>query len=430
MRSQHWVRPSPDAAALRRDVWLGLALAALSLPAVELVRSSQPGTDMGWRGIEGYLWGVALALPLCLRRRFPVTVMVVCALVFYAAGERLPPVALSYVIQISMFLAIWTAWAWAPDRRRLLVWTAIVLTGMFAWLVVLVSDVQIASVPADEGLFSPETAAAVLTFVLNALYFFGAAGWGYVAWRSARQREALHEQAELLREQQAANERRAVTDERLRIARDLHDVVAHHVSGIGLQAAGARRVWDRDPPAAREALKVIQDSSGNAVGEMRQLVSLLRTDESPVSDDDRGPQPGLDAVESLLEQVRSSGLDVRLRRSGEPFEVSATVGLSLYRTVQEALANVRRHSTAGSAEVVLRWIPTDGATRRAVEVEVLDRGRPRAGSAEADASATGWGLAGIRERAALHDGSVEIGPRPQGGFRVRVRVPQPEPEPA
>ena len=426
MRSQPWVRPSPDAAALRRDVWLGLALAALSLPAVELVRSSQPGTDMGWQGIEGYLWGVALALPLCLRRRFPVAVMVVCALVFYAAGERLPPVALSYVIQISMFLAIWTAWAWAPDRRRLLVWTAIVFMGMFAWLVVLVSDVQIPSAPADEGLFGPEAAAAVLTFVLNALYFFGAAGWGYVAWRSARQREELHEQAELLRAQQAANERRAVTDERLRIARDLHDVVAHHVSGIGLQAAGARRVWDRDPPAAREALKVIQDSSGNAVGEMRQLVALLRTDEAPVSDDDRGPQPGLDAVDSLLDQVRSSGLDVRLRRSGEPFDVSATVGLSLYRTVQEALANVRRHSTASSAEVVLRWIPTDGATRRAVEVEVLDRGRPRDSGGEADAAATGWGLAGIRERAALHDGSVEIGPRPQGGFRVRVRVPQPE----
>ncbi len=422
MPSQPWVRPLPDAAALRRDLWLGLALAALSLPAVELARSSQPGTDMGWRGIEGYLWGVALALPLCVRRRYPVTVMVACAVVFYAAGERLPPVALSYVIQVGLFLAIWTAWAWAPDRRRLLAWTTVVFVGMFAWLVVLVSDVQIPATP-DEGLFPPVAAAAVLTFVLNALYFFGAAGWGFVAWRSARQREELRDQAEQLRAQQEENARRAVTDERVRIARDLHDVVAHHVSGIGLQAAGARRVWERDPPAVREALRVIQDSSADAVGEMRQLVSLLRTDEAPAPDGDREPQPGLDAVEALLDQVRASGTDVRLRRAGTPFPVSATVELSLYRTVQEALANVRRHSTARSADVVLRWIPADDSTGRAVEVEVLDDGRPRdTGSA----AASGWGLAGIRERAALHGGSAEIGERPQGGFRVRVRVPQPE----
>ncbi len=415
---------------MRRDVVLGGLLAVLSVPAVELTRSAQPGMDMGWQGVEGYLWGVALALPLCVRRRYPVAVMVACALVFYVSGERMPSVALSYAIQIGLFVSIWTAWAWAPDRRRLLVWTGIVFTGMFVWVGFLVSDFDAPVPPDHDGVLTPAVAAAVLSFVLNALYFFGAAWWGNASWRGALQRVQLREQAERLEASQQENARRAVADERLRIARDLHDVVAHHVSGIGLHAAGARRMWDRDPAAAQEALQVIQDSSGQAVGEMQQLVGLLRTDDvSEQTDAERGPRPGLDTLDELVDQVRASGLAVRLRRSGEPFPVAPTVGHSLYRTVQEALANARRHSTARSADVTLRWISgdgtADGTARRSVEVEVIDDGRPVSGAD--DGAGGGWGLAGIRERATMHGGVAEIGPRPQGGFRVRVRVPQPGP---
>jgi signal transduction histidine kinase len=356
--------------------------------------------------------------------------MVLCTLAFYGTGERLPAVALSYVIQVALFMAIWTAWAWAPNRRRLLVWTTVVFVGMFGWVVVLVRPLLAEPTPPEaDALVSPGTSAAVLTVVLNALYFFGAAWWGHSAWRSARQRAVLADQAEQLRAGQAERARRAVADERLRIARDLHDVVAHHVSGIGLQAAGAKRVWDRDPDAARRAVAVIEQSSRQAVGEMSQIVSLLRTDDAPEgrSDHDsdlRTPAPGLAALEDLVRQVRAGGLDVTLRRSGDPFPVSAPVEQALFRSVQEALANVRRHSTARQATVTLRWLGAGDDVPRAVEIEVVDDGAVRPGAT----AGTGLGLQGIRERAALYGGSTEVGPRPDVGFRVRVRIPQPAAE--
>ena len=257
----------------------------------------------------------------------------------------------------------------------------------------------------------PFTATVIYGVAINIIYFFGAIAWGHSAWRSARQRAQIEEQAERERARQAAERESAVQAERVRIARDLHDVVAHHVSGIGVQAAGAGRVIDVEPEAAREALATIESSSRHAVAQMHQLVGLLRTtDEAPA--DDRGPKPGLADIATLASADAVPVVEHRV--VGEPFDVSDTVALSLYRVAQEAVANVRRHALARRAAVVVRYVD-DGV--RAAEVEVTDDGRGPDTSGGGDG---GFGLTGIRERAAMHGGEAEIGPRPQGGFRVRV----------
>lgn len=416
-----WLRDPPTRRQVRNDATLAFALAAASLLYVELLRSSPVPADFGWRGVEGHLWAVAIALPLCFRRYAPVTAMLLCSVAFYGVGERMTPVQTSVIVQICLFASIYSAWAWSRRRRALVVSSALVVGGMLAWVIQMLLTEDPGSGAAPEGLFSPSGAIAVMSLSVNVMYFFGAMAWGLVSWRSARQRDDLQLQAEQLRREQEANARRAVADERVRIARDLHDVVAHHVSGIGIQAAGASRLLDRDPEKSRDALSVIEHSSREAVNEMHQLVSLLRTPDG--EEPDRGPSPGVDQIAHLARSAANGSFTVEYREVGEPFDVPETAGVSLYRTAQEALANVRQHSSARHAEVVLRYVGSKG---RAVEVEVLDDGHP-VRTRPAGAARDGFGLQGITERVQLHHGDTDIGPRPDGGFRVRVRVPVGEP---
>nr|WP_281379819.1 histidine kinase [Flexivirga oryzae] len=223
------------------------------------------------------------------------------------------------------------------------------------------------------------------------------------------QARTIDEQAEQLRQ-------KAVDAERLRIARELHDVVAHHVSVIGVQAGAARRVLAKQPEAAREALAGIEDSSRSAVTEMRSLLGTLRSGPEP----DRAPTPGLDDLGQLIDDYRTSGLtvDYAVADTEPPRAATAppSVGLAIYRTVQEALANVQRHSTATRASVVTRF--GERADRAYAEVEILDDGHARTGT-----GGTGLGLVGMRERASALGGEVEVGPRQTAGYRVRVRLP-------
>jgi len=397
-------------------------MSVLSPLSLALLASAQPGLDLGWRGMEAYLWSVAGSLPLCARRVYPVTVMLVCSLAFFGLGTRLPAAGASHGIQVSLFLSIFAAWAWSRQRRRLHWWTAVTFTGMFVWVAWLVVDIYDDPAYAQgPGVVSPAVAIGLIMLALNLLYFFGAMAWGLAAWRGARQREELAvANAELHRQSEQIAER-AVQDERLRIARDLHDLVAHHVSGIGVQAAGARLVAGRSPEASQQALRTIEVTSRRAVQEMQQLVGLLRTDSGHDGTDGRPrpPQPGLAQLPDLLAEAGRQGLDVRFARHGPEVEVPDTVGLTLYRSVQEALTNVRKHSTASAASVTLRSIDTEQPA--AVEVEVLDDGPARSTSPEP--AGRGWGLAGLRERVLWHGGESEIGPRPESGFRVRVRIP-------
>jgi signal transduction histidine kinase len=213
-------------------------------------------------------------------------------------------------------------------------------------------------------------------------------------------RVAIHEEA-----------RRAVSEEQARIARELHDVIAHSVSVIVVQAGAAEDVFDERPDQARAALRSIEQAGRDALGELRRLLGAVRLEASSGGD---APQPGLDRLEELAEPLRASGLEVVVRREGATAPVPAGVELSAYRIVQEALTNTLRHARATRAEVTVRYGPD------ALEVEVGDEGR---GPAAGDADGGGLGLIGMRERASLVGGTLEAGPLERGGYRVHARLP-------
>lgn len=416
-----WVRPGPTARERRTDVLLGLGMALAAVIGTELARGAAPThVDLGIGGVEAYVLSAAIALPLCLRRRYPIPVLLAVAVLFVVNGER---AAFAFggnlVSQAGMFMAIYAAVAWARDRRLMKASVAVVFIAMTGWLTInFVHALRNNAIDGpNHALFSPYVSSVVLTVALNALYFFGAYFWGRTAWGIARQRYELEQQATELAAQQESNAKRAVIDERLRISRELHDVVAHHISSIGVQAGGARRVMDRDPAAAKNALSVIENSSRTAVNEMRQLLGMLRAADPDLDVDApavKKPQAGADRLPALIADVNGEGLSVGFHQIGPPVRLPETVSVSVsvYRIAQEALTNVRRHSTARSAHITLRYLGD------AVELEVIDDGRPKHAPV-----GSRLGHVGIRERVGLLGGESEIGPRPVGGFRVRVRIP-------
>ncbi|GAA1876987.1 sensor histidine kinase [Lapillicoccus jejuensis] len=425
-----WERPVPPA-ALRRDLLFALATFALAVLGLELARGA--GIVSGHAVWAEYLGLVVMTAPVVTRRVAPVPSAVGASLAFFAVGLTLPDVAAQVAVQVVYFVALFSGMAWARNRRVVLVAMGAVLLLMFGWLTVQFSlGSTIDEIRREtqgrggSGLLGPIAATVVYAFVLNVVYFGGAVLGGQAAWRAARARARLADQAGTLADQAQRLREHAVVQERLRIARELHDVVAHHVSVMGVQAAAARRVMDRDPAAAAEALGSVEESAREAVTQMRSLVGTLReggeagpaTRPGADGPTDRSPEPGLGDLPRLVEEARRTGLDVGWtlveRTPGCAAQVGPSQGLALYRTVQEALSNVRRHSTARAVRVVLRVDPQAGFA----EVEVLDDGRPRSGT-----SGSGLGVLGMRERVRSLGGAVEVGPRVMGGYRVRVRLP-------
>jgi signal transduction histidine kinase len=242
---------------------------------------------------------------------------------------------------------------------------------------------------------------------------FLAAAWllgAYLRTRRAYLRE-LEEKADRLEREREDNERRAVAEEQARIARELHDVIAHNVSVMTVQAAGAREVFDTNPARARDALAAIEATGRDALAELRRLLGVARAQDGGAA---RAPQPGVERLDALVEQVRSAGLAVDLRVEGERTELPAGVDVSAYRVVQEALTNTLKHASAERAWVSVRYGAND------LSVEVLDDGT---GSRVAPAD-DGRGLVGMQERVGLFGGELETGPRCEGGFRVWARFPR------
>jgi signal transduction histidine kinase len=249
------------------------------------------------------------------------------------------------------------------------------------------------------------------------LAIFAWTGIGATAGDAVRSRRAfIHaireraERAERTREEEA---RRRVAEERLRIARDLHDVVAHHIALVNVQAGVAAHVMDRRPDQAKEALAHVREASRSALNELRATVGLLRQSGDPEAPTE--PAPGLDRLDELVGTFRSAGLPVEVARADQDTTLPAAVGLAAYRVIQEALTNVRKHAgTQAKAEVsVVRVGPN-------IEITVLDDGsgedvRPEAGG--------GHGLLGMRERVTALRGTLTAGPRYGGGFRVHAILP-------
>ena len=233
---------------------------------------------------------------------------------------------------------------------------------------------------------------------------------------------ALAERAELLAAKQEESERRAALAERLRIARELHDIVAHHLSVVVIQAQGAQRIADKDPARATAAMADVERTGRTALEEMRRLLGLLRTGETAAAMPDGAyvPPLGLADVDDLAERLRRAGLDITVVRRGEAPEVPEDVGLTVYRIVQEALTNVLKHAGPAAVTVELALTHEQGADQ--LGVTVTDDGRGASAALEAPPGA-GRGTAGMRERVAVLGGRLSVGPQPGGGFRVHATIP-------
>jgi signal transduction histidine kinase len=244
--------------------------------------------------------------------------------------------------------------------------------------------------------------------------WFNAAG--SLAWvtgiglrRRTEHAAALEERAILLEQRRDEEARIAVAEERARIARELHDVVAHSVSVMTVQASGVRRLLKPEQEREREALETVERTGREALAEMRRLLGVLRESDGSA---ELAPQPGLAHLDELIEQVRGSGLPVEVTVAGDRKPLPPGVDLSAYRIVQEALTNVRKHAGRASASVELRY----RADR--LELEIANDG-----SSVVRTDGSGHGLHGMRERAQVCGGTLEAGPRPEGGFAVRATLP-------
>lgn len=213
-----------------------------------------------------------------------------------------------------------------------------------------------------------------------------------------------------LAQERAEGARRAVADERTRIARELHDIVGHSVSVMTVQAAGVRRLLRPEQEKEREALAAVEQTGREAMAEMRRLVEVLR---DPADIAQLEPQPRLDDISKLVEQARATGLVVQLTIEGVPVRLPAGIDLTAYRLVQEGLTNTIRHARASQAEVRVRYSESH------VEVEVHDDGAGQTNGHEPG----GHGLVGMRERVSVYGGELEAGPCAEGGFRLRARLP-------
>ncbi len=228
----------------------------------------------------------------------------------------------------------------------------------------------------------------------------------------AAEMAARAEDAERRRDDEA---RRAVAEERLRLARELHDVTAHHVSVMAVQAEAGQALLPADPERAAETLARIAGSAREALGDLRRLLGVLR-DDGDEGDGGRSPQPGLAGLPGLVEEMRAAGVPVAVRIEGDPVAVASAVDVSAYRIVQEALTNVLRHAPGARADVVVRF----GAD--AVEIEVGNERRPNGHAPRTHGP--GHGLVGMRERAALLGGRLDAGPADGDRFVVRARLPR------
>ncbi|MET9954082.1 sensor histidine kinase [Streptomyces sp. NPDC006339] len=378
------------------------AAVALGLVAATAVVGHQYHPDR-WPPFDAhaYLLTALAGLPLALRRVAPVLVLVATCLAFagYLAAGYQPSLNFWFPA-----LALYGVAAQRPPRTTA---AAAALTAA----VVLYSGLTVPEL----GPLVPFVQAAAVPAVVWLL--------GNNARRISRRNRQLAVLTARLREAQEERARRAVADEQRRIARELHDVVAHHMSVINVQAGMAGYVFDSAPDTARAALGTISETSQEGLGELRRILTLLRSEADSGPDPDGepatwyAPMPGLARLPDVAERVRAAGVPVDLRTVGVPRPLAPGTELCAYRVVQEALTNVIKHARPARAEVLVAYRPSE------LVVTVTDDGRPDHPDPAKLGVRSGHGLIGMRERARLYGGTVDAGPRAEGGFRVCLRLP-------
>ena len=371
-----------------------LALVAASLLMAVFASMPVPsGVPVGVLAV-GYALVLLHTLPLVARRRFPGAVLALCVASGLAIGALfLPPETLGPAILVAVYSV-----AAYGDR-----WVALAGLAAAALGSVAVQRTWVAK-------FEEPFAWVQFPLIIGAAWLLGYFAHNYRAY-AARLEERTAE-LERAREELA---RRAVAEERLRLARELHDVVAHAMSVIAVQSGVGAHVADSRPGEVGKALAAIEATSRDALTELRRLLGVLRQDGDPQAS--LAPAPGLANLEGLLAEVAEAGLAVKLRVEGRPAPLPAGLDLSAYRIVQEALTNVVKHAGPAHAQVMICYRDHE------VAVEVTDDGRGVGAVAGDGRRGTGHGLIGMRERVAAFGGDLEVGPRPGGGFRVAARLP-------
>ena len=386
-----WLRAHPTAA----DAALGVMIAAFAVPGLWFVPEE---IDVTFREPDALAVVLVLlgTLPLAIRRSRPLLCLGIVGVASVAIS------VLGYpdfnTGGIGVIVGLYSVAAHASRRD------SVVAAGATAVAVTVV----VLSSPIDVSLGA---------FVANYLVF----GTAWILGDNLRTRRAyvaeLEERADRLERSRLEEARAAAASERTRIARELHDVVAHNMSVMVIQAGAARRVLGRDPDGAAEALSSIEQVGRQALADMRRSLGVLR------EGDDEGygttPQPTVADLERLVAQTAEAGLAVELEVEGSPRPLPPGVGLSAYRIVQEALTNALRHAGPASATVHLRY------AQDSIELEVRDDGRGAAVALTSGVARGGHGLVGMRERVQLFGGELKVGDRPGGGYGVWARIPVP-----
>lgn len=376
------------------DWFLGVGMFLLAVGTAK-VWQGDPGGDVRPADFGMYLLIGGQTLPLIWRRQAPIAVLTIVVASFVV------DTGLGYQSSWAFFglaFVFYTIGSQLTPKRSLLV-GGIALDIVLLWTAV--------------GIFFADIEPFVIVTELAVLGFPLLVGReSYHRQRRVLDLESRAIRAEHEKEQKALD---AVLNERVRIARELHDVVAHEITVMTLQTAGARRIVESDQDRAVEAMEAVEEAGHRALTEMRRLLGMLRTEEQEVT----APQPGLGFLEPLVEQMKMAGLDTKLSVEGERRELPAGIDLNAYRIVQESLTNTLKH---GGPDVRAKINVT--YDDRMLVVEVTDNGRGAAATFNGDGS-SGQGIVGMHERIALLKGTLSAGPKPGGGYRVSARIPIP-----
>ncbi len=386
----------------------------VAIAAMLLLICETTVVDSNWLRGDGYwslasfdaqvrIWSILVVAPLAWRRIYPVASAVA---VYTAAFAQLLAVGdVLFPADLAVLVALFTVTVYGPAQVH---WAA------------LGASLAGAAALGATYLFSfdgplDNTRITLIVTIFAAVVFTAVWAFGLLR-RSQRELLAnLRGRAESFEVERAQQAQLGAAAERTRIARDMHDIVAHSLSVIIAQADGGRYASASDPQAANRALTTVAETGRAALADMRRLLGVLREDD-PDQSIELAPRPGGTEIDELIEQTKGSGVRISTVRVGQPRPLPPGVGITAYRACQEALTNVLKHAGPDpSVTVTIQWAATS------LDIEVADDGR----GAAAEPGPEGYGLVGMRERAELFGGAVTAGPRPGGGFRVHIHLPTP-----